>query len=76
MHFVTEELDGGPPIIQAQVPILENDRPEALAERVLEQEHIIYPTAAQWFCEGRLRLTEAGAELDGGLLGPSGFYFN
>ena len=76
VHFVTEELDGGPPIIQAQVPIRADDEAETLAARVLELEHVIYPTAAQWFCEGRLRLSDTGAELDDELLGPSGFHFN
>ncbi len=72
VHFVTEQLDGGPPILQAQVPVLEGDTPEVLAARVLVQEHRIYPLAAQWFAEGRLALTEAGAELDGQLLPESG----
>ena len=56
VHFVTEELDGGPLIIQAQVPVLSDDNPDTLAARVLTQEHIIYPTAIRWFAEGSLRL--------------------
>jgi phosphoribosylglycinamide formyltransferase-1 len=56
VHFVTEELDGGPLIIQAQVPILVDDDPDSLAARVLKQEHIIYPQAIRMFAEGSLRL--------------------
>jgi phosphoribosylglycinamide formyltransferase-1 len=65
VHFVTEELDGGPPIIQAQVPITAGDDCDALAARVLVQEHKIYPQAAAWFCEGRLTLEGNRALLDG-----------
>jgi len=66
VHFVTAELDGGPVILQACVPVHTGDSPEQLAARVLEQEHRIYPEAIRWFAEGRLRLGEDGrAELDG-----------
>lgn len=65
VHFVTEELDGGPPILQARVPIENGDDVSALAARVLEQEHRIYPAAAQWFVSGRLALRGDIAELDG-----------
>ncbi|MCW8839924.1 MAG: phosphoribosylglycinamide formyltransferase [Gammaproteobacteria bacterium] len=54
VHFVTPELDAGPPIIQARVPILDGDTPETLAARVLEQEHRIYPEAIRLFVEGKL----------------------
>jgi len=54
VHFVTEELDGGPVVLQAEVPVLPGDDASALAARVLEQEHRIYPTVIQWFAEGRL----------------------
>ncbi len=56
VHFVTAELDGGPIILQARVPVLDEDTPDTLAARVLTQEHIIYPTAIRWFAEGGLRL--------------------
>jgi phosphoribosylglycinamide formyltransferase-1 len=56
VHFVTREVDAGPVIVQARVPVLPGDTPEALAARVLEQEHRIYPLAIRWFAEGRLRL--------------------
>jgi phosphoribosylglycinamide formyltransferase-1 len=65
VHFVTLELDGGPPIIRARVPILTGDTAQALAARVIEREHIIYPLAARWFISGRLQLTDEGAFLDG-----------
>jgi len=66
VHFVTAELDGGPVVLQAHVPVHAGDRPEQLAARVLEQEHRIYPEAIRWFAEGRLRLGEDGrAWLDG-----------
>ena len=72
VHFVTEELDGGPPIVHAKVAVVPGDTAEALADRVREREHQVYPLAARWFCEGRLRLTAAGAELDGELLPTTG----
>ena len=65
VHFVTEELDGGPRVIQARVPVHPDDTAEVLAARVLAQEHRIYPLAVRWFAEGRLRLGPAGAALDG-----------
>jgi phosphoribosylglycinamide formyltransferase-1 len=69
VHFVTEELDGGPTVLQARVPVLPGDDAETLAARVLEQEHRIYPLAVRWFAEGRLRLAPDGrALLDGWLI--------
>ena len=68
VHFVTEELDGGPRIVRALVPVRPGDTAEVLAARVLEKEHRIYPLAVRWFAEGRLRLGTAGAELDGRVL--------
>jgi phosphoribosylglycinamide formyltransferase-1 len=56
VHFVTEGVDEGPIIIQAAVPVFDNDTPETLAARILEQEHKIYPRAVQLFAEGRLRV--------------------
>ena len=60
VHFVTEELDGGPLIVQAQVPVLMQDDAETLAGRVLEKEHRIYPLAIRWFAERRLKLDDRG----------------
>ena len=64
VHFVTPELDGGPVVIQARVPVLKDDSAESLAERVLQQEHHIYPLAVQLFAEGRLRLRSGKVWLD------------
>jgi len=72
VHFVTEELDGGPLVVQAVVPVELNDSPTSLAQRVHAQEHQIYPLAIRWFAEGRLSLGEQGAMLDGQLLAASG----
>jgi phosphoribosylglycinamide formyltransferase-1 len=54
VHFVTTQLDHGPIVIQAAVPVRADDTPDTLAARVLEQEHRIYPQAIRWFAEGRL----------------------
>jgi phosphoribosylglycinamide formyltransferase-1 len=75
VHFVTEELDGGPPIIQAKIPIFDGDDATSLAERVLFKEHTIYPLAAQWFAEGRLSLQNSKAVLDDKNLPESGVLF-
>ena len=56
VHFVDEGTDSGPIILQAAVPVLEDDTEETLGARVLEQEHIIYPKAVQLYCEGKLML--------------------
>jgi len=71
VHFVTPELDAGPIIIQARVPVAPDDSPESLAARVLEQEHRIYPTAISWFAQGRLALENGIARLDGEPLNPA-----
>jgi phosphoribosylglycinamide formyltransferase-1 len=57
VHFVTAELDHGPIIAQAVVPVLPDDTEQMLAARVLEQEHIIYPRAIRWFIEDRLSVS-------------------
>ncbi|MPS41941.1 MAG: phosphoribosylglycinamide formyltransferase [Pseudomonas sp.] len=72
VHFVTEELDGGPLVVQAVLPIKADDTAESLARRVHQQEHQIYPLAVRWFAEGRLRLGAQGAMLDGQPLPASG----
>lgn len=72
VHFVTEELDGGPLVVQAVLPIKADDTAESLARRVHQQEHRIYPLAVRWFAEGRLRLGAQGAMLDGQPLPASG----
>ncbi len=65
VHFVTPELDGGPIIIQASVPVQPGDTPEKLADRVLKEEHRIFPQAIRWFAEGRLEVRERRVLLDG-----------
>jgi phosphoribosylglycinamide formyltransferase-1 len=54
VHFVTFELDHGPIVVQAAVPVRPGDTPGSLAARVLRQEHVIYPRAARWFLDGKL----------------------
>ena len=65
VHFVTEDLDGGPVIAQMRVLIENGDNPETLAARVLRHEHELLPAVVHWFAEGRLRMTDRGVELDG-----------
>lgn len=73
VHFVTAELDGGPAIVQASVPVLAGDDAATLAKRVQRQEHIIYPLAVKWFAEGNLRMQEGKSMLKGELLPASGY---
>ena len=56
VHFVTEELDGGPLIAQAEVSVDPQDTAASLAEKVQTKEHLLYPIVVRWFCEGRLKL--------------------
>jgi phosphoribosylglycinamide formyltransferase-1 len=72
VHFVTEELDGGPVILQAKVPVFEGDDEEDITARVQNQEHAIYPLVVSWFIEGRLQMRENSAWLDGNKLPPQG----
>lgn len=79
VHFVTPNLDSGPIVIQAAVPVLAGDSEESLAARVLAQEHVIYPRALRWLLEERVRLTDDGHVLLDGeqssnatLVAPSG----
>jgi phosphoribosylglycinamide formyltransferase-1 len=65
VHFVTSEVDGGPVILQAAVPVRPDDTPQSLAARVLAQEHRIYPLAIRWFAEKRLTLHGRQVMLDG-----------
>lgn len=65
VHFVTHEVDGGPVIIQAAVPVRPDDSPETLAARVLAEEHRIFPLAIRWFLEGRLSVRDGQVTLDG-----------
>jgi phosphoribosylglycinamide formyltransferase 1 len=65
VHFVTDQLDGGPPVIQARIAVTAADDEASLAARVQTLEHRIYPLAVRWFCEGRLRYEGGRAWLDG-----------
>ena len=77
VHFVTEGVDEGPIILQAAVPIFDDDTPDTLSARILEQEHKIYPRAVQLFAEGRLRVEgrrvfiEAGKPEGDSVISPS-----
>ena len=73
VHFVTEELDGGPVILQAKVPVFDGDSSDDLAARVHEQEHRIYPLVVKWFAEKRLSMQGDHAILDGNTLPASGY---
>ncbi len=73
VHFVTEELDGGPVILQAKVPVFSEDSADDLASRVHQQEHRIYPLVVKWFCENRLSMQNEQAVLDGNILPASGY---
>ena len=64
VHFVTPDLDHGPVIVQAAVPVLDDDDEATLAARVLVQEHQVYPLAVRWFAEGRLHLRNGRVWLD------------
>ena len=63
VHFVTAELDHGPVIIQAAVPVLDGDTEESLGQRVLACEHQIYPQAVRWFAEDRLLVEDGKVRL-------------
>jgi len=66
VHFVTPVLDHGPIIAQGMVPVLADDTPDGLAERVLRVEHQVYPAAVRWIAEGRVRLTpDQRVDVDG-----------
>jgi phosphoribosylglycinamide formyltransferase-1 len=75
VHFVTEQLDGGPAIMQARIAIETTDTEQSLAERLLLQEHAIYPLVVRWFIEGRLQLDDNRVLLDGNELPAEGFQF-
>lgn len=77
VHFVRAEMDAGPIVVQAAVPVLAGDSPDSLAARVLQAEHRIYPLALRWAGEGRLRvegqrvLIDGVADQTGALLNPA-----
>jgi phosphoribosylglycinamide formyltransferase-1 len=65
VHFVTPDLDSGPIIAQAAVPVLAGDTADRLAARILRQEHRLYPLVVRWFAEGRIKLEDGRAEVTG-----------
>ncbi|MDX6020312.1 phosphoribosylglycinamide formyltransferase [Scandinavium sp. V105_16] len=73
VHFVTDELDGGPVILQAKVPVFAGDVEEDITARVQHQEHAIYPMVVSWFVEGRLEMKGNSAWLDGVQLPAQGY---
>ncbi|MBC8950880.1 MULTISPECIES: phosphoribosylglycinamide formyltransferase [Xenorhabdus] len=73
VHFVTEELDGGPIILQAKVPIFAGDKEEEVIGRVQTQEHHIYPLVISWFLDQRLMMESNNAIMDGKVLPPQGY---
>jgi len=72
VHYVTGELDGGPPVLQAMVPVNPGDDADALAARVLAVEHQIYPVAVNWHLCGRLTWGNGGLLKDGTPVPPTG----
>ncbi|WCG82099.1 phosphoribosylglycinamide formyltransferase [Pectobacterium sp. A5351] len=73
VHFVTDELDGGPLILQAKVPVFSDDTEESLSERVKTHEHTIYPMVINWFLNGRLMMRDNEAWLDSVRIPPQGY---
>jgi phosphoribosylglycinamide formyltransferase 1 len=65
VHFVTAELDHGPIVVQAAVPVLADDDAASLAARVLELEHVVYPRAVRWFLDGRLQVDDGVVRVKG-----------
>ena len=65
VHFVTPDLDAGPIIAQAAVPVLPDDDADRLAARILRQEHRLYPMVVRWFGEGRVRCQGGRVTVDG-----------
>jgi len=64
VHFVTEELDGGPVIVREKVAVLDTDTATVLAARVAQKEHLLYPRVVSWFASGRLRMQNNNAYMD------------
>ncbi len=65
VHFVTEELDGGPVVLQAECRVEQDESEESLKEKVHAREHLIYPIAVQWFLQGRLQFKDDKVAMDG-----------
>ena len=65
VHFVVPDMDSGPIVVQAAVPVLMGDTPQSLAARVIKAEHRIYPLALRWLCEGRLKIVDGRCVVEG-----------
>lgn len=76
VHFVTEQLDGGPVILQAKVPVFAGDTEADVTERVQHQEYAIYPLVISWYLQGRLAMRDDAAWLDGEKLPPEGHAYD
>jgi phosphoribosylglycinamide formyltransferase-1 len=76
VHFVTEEVDAGPIVIQAVVPILDHDDAQTLAARILKQEHRIYPLAVLWFAQGRLQIVRQRVQIRDAIETPEACLLN
>lgn len=74
VHLVDQQVDHGPIIIQAPVPVLDGDTEKTLSARILEQEHRIYPQAIQWFSEGRIKVIGRRVIIEGGVTCAPNFY--
>lgn len=75
VHYVSEQLDGGPIIARSSVCIHPQDDAKSLSEKVLVNEHILYPKVVSWFAQGRIRLKKNRVYLDNKILPPNGFSF-
>ena len=73
VHFVTEELDGGPLAVQGKVSIDQDDDADSLQQKVHKVEHRIYPLAVEWFCADKLLWTPEGVKFDNTLLPACGY---
>ena len=69
VHFVTKELDNGPIIIQAVIPVLPDDTEETLSERILSYEHRIYPQAIKWYVDGRISIKDRNVLVERAIYG-------
>lgn len=72
VHFVTEDLDGGPVIAQERIKVRADDTADSLQRRVLQKEHLLYPKVVKWFAGGRLAMRDGQAWLDNNLLPATG----
>lgn len=76
VHYVRREMDTGPIIVQAAVPVHGDDTPDSLAARILEREHQIYPLAVRWIAEGRVRVDDEDRATVDGAAAPGGALVN